>query len=88
MHNIASHYWNMVHGATSEDEKKDLERLLTMRVLTRNMAWVLKCKEVGTSIRSIQLFQLFPTFCDSRIGPDTLNWWEANVLKKSSYLGR
>jgi multimeric flavodoxin WrbA len=44
----ASRYWNMVHGATPEDVKKDLEGLQTMRVLARNMAWFLKCKEAGT----------------------------------------
>lgn len=44
---IASRYWNMVHGATPEDVKKDLEGLQTMRILGRNMAWFLKCKEAG-----------------------------------------
>lgn len=44
---IASRYWNMVHGATPEDVKKDLEGLQIMRVLARNMAWFLKCKEAG-----------------------------------------
>jgi multimeric flavodoxin WrbA len=44
---IASRYWNMVHGAKPEDVEKDLEGLQTMRVLARNMAWFLKCKEVG-----------------------------------------
>lgn len=44
---IASRYWNMVHGATPEDVQKDLEGLQTMRVLARNMAWFLKCKEAG-----------------------------------------
>ena len=44
---ISSRYWNMVHGATPEDVKKDLEGLLTMRILGRNMAWFLKCKEAG-----------------------------------------
>jgi len=44
---ISSQYWNMVHGATPEDVKKDLEGLQTMRVLGRNMAWFLKCKEAG-----------------------------------------
>ena len=46
---ISSRYWNMVHGATAEDVKKDLEGLQTMRVLARNMAWFLKCKEAGTN---------------------------------------
>ncbi len=44
---IASRYWNMVHGAKPEDVEKDLEGLQTMRVLARNMAWFLKCKEAG-----------------------------------------
>lgn len=44
---IASRYWNMVHGATPEDVEKDLEGLQIMRVLARNMAWFLKCKEAG-----------------------------------------
>jgi multimeric flavodoxin WrbA len=44
---ISSRYWNMVHGAKPEDVKKDLEGLQTMRVLGRNMAFFLKCKEAG-----------------------------------------
>ena len=44
---ISSRYWNMVHGATPEDVKKDLEGLQIMRVLARNMAWFLKCTEAG-----------------------------------------
>lgn len=44
---ISSRYWNMVHGSTPDDVKKDLEGLQTMRVLGRNMAWFLKCAEAG-----------------------------------------
>jgi multimeric flavodoxin WrbA len=44
---ISSRYWNMVHGAVPEEVKQDLEGLQTMRVLARNMAWFLKCKEAG-----------------------------------------
>ncbi len=44
---ISSQYWNMVHGATPEDVKKDIEGLQTMRTLGRNMAFFLKCKEAG-----------------------------------------
>jgi len=44
---ISSRYWNMVHGAKPEDVKKDPEGLQTMRVLARNMAFFLKCKEAG-----------------------------------------
>lgn len=44
---ISSRYWNMVHGHTPEEVKQDLEGLQTMRVLGRNMAWFLKCKQAG-----------------------------------------
>ena len=44
---IASRYWNMVHGTTPEDVLQDEEGLYTMRVLGRNMAFFLKCKEAG-----------------------------------------
>lgn len=44
---ISSTYWNMVHGWTPADVQQDLEGLQTMRVLARNMAWFLKCKEAG-----------------------------------------
>ena len=44
---ISSRYWNVVHGASPEDVKKDLEGLQTMRVLARNMAFFLRCKEAG-----------------------------------------
>jgi multimeric flavodoxin WrbA len=44
---ISSRYWNMVHGAKPEDVYKDLEGLQIMRILARNMAWFLKCKEAG-----------------------------------------
>jgi multimeric flavodoxin WrbA len=45
---ISSRYWNMVHGATPEEVKRDIEGLQTMRILGRNMAFFLKCKEAGT----------------------------------------
>lgn len=44
---ISSRYWNMVHGATPEDVQKDLEGLQILRILGKNMAWFLKCKEAG-----------------------------------------
>ena len=44
---ISSQYWNMVHGSTPDDVKKDLEGLQIMRTLGKNMAWFLKCKEAG-----------------------------------------
>lgn len=44
---VSSQYWNMVHGYTPEDVKNDLEGMQTMRVLGRNMAWLMKCIELG-----------------------------------------
>lgn len=44
---ISSQYWNMVHGATPDQVKQDLEELQTMRTLARNMGFLLKCKEVA-----------------------------------------
>lgn len=44
---VSSKYWNMVHGTNPEEVKKDLEGLQTMRILGRNMAFFLKCKEAG-----------------------------------------
>lgn len=44
---ISSRYWNMVHGATSEQVRKDLEGMQVMRILGKNMALFLKCKEAG-----------------------------------------
>ena len=44
---ISGRYWNMVHGARPEEVKQDLEGMQNMRILARNMAWHLKCKEAG-----------------------------------------
>lgn len=35
-------YWNMVHGNTNEEVMKDEEGLHTMRVLGRNMAFLIR----------------------------------------------
>ena len=42
-----SRYWNMVHGNTPEEVLQDEEGLQIMRVLGRNMAWLLKLKAAG-----------------------------------------
>lgn len=44
---VSSQYWNMVHGSTPEEVRQDAEGLQTMRSLGRNMAWLLKCIELG-----------------------------------------
>lgn len=37
----------MIHGANAEQAKQDAEGLYTMRVLGRNMAYLLKCQEAA-----------------------------------------
>lgn len=44
---VPSQYWNSIHGSTREEAMKDLEGLQIMRQLGRNMAWMLKCFDLG-----------------------------------------
>ena len=44
---VSSQYWNMVHGNTPEEVRKDEEGMQTMRTLGNNMAWLLKSIESG-----------------------------------------
>jgi multimeric flavodoxin WrbA len=44
---VSSQYWNMVHGNTPDEVKKDLEGMQTMRTLGKNMSWLLKCIDAG-----------------------------------------
>ena len=44
---VTSNYWNEVHGNKAEHVLQDEEGLQTMRILGNNMAWLLKCLELG-----------------------------------------
>jgi multimeric flavodoxin WrbA len=44
---VSSQYWNMVHGNTPQEVRQDLEGLQIMRVLGRNMAWLLQSIQAG-----------------------------------------
>ncbi len=44
---VASRYWNMVHGQTPAQVQEDREGIQIMRVVGKNMAWLLKCIEAG-----------------------------------------
>ena len=44
---VPSQYWNVVHGNTPEEIRRDTEGLQTMRTLARNMVWLLKCISLG-----------------------------------------
>lgn len=39
---VSSNYWNMVHGNTPEEVRKDEEGMQTLRLLGENMAYVIK----------------------------------------------
>ncbi len=43
----SSSYWTMVYGSKPEDVLQDAEGLQTMRNGARNLAWLLKCIELG-----------------------------------------
>lgn len=45
---VSSQYWNNVHALIPDDISEDLEGLQTMRTLGRNMAWLMKCIELGS----------------------------------------
>ena len=44
---VSSNYWNHVHGAQPDDVREDKEGLMTMYNIGKNMAWLLKCLELG-----------------------------------------
>jgi hypothetical protein len=41
-----ANYWNVIHGRTEGEVNQDIEGKQIMRVLGKNMAWLLKMKEV------------------------------------------
>lgn len=47
---ITSRYWNMVHGTTPEEVRQDREGIQTMKILGHNMAYFLKCKDMGSKL--------------------------------------
>lgn len=44
---VSSCYWNQVHGNTPDEVKQDLEGMRTMRILARNMAYLLKANKLA-----------------------------------------
>lgn len=43
----SSSYWNLVHGNEPREVEEDAEGLQTMRNAARNLAWLMKCIELG-----------------------------------------
>ncbi len=46
---ISGRYWNMVHGFTPDDVRKDAEGLQNLRYVARNMVYHLRCKEAAAA---------------------------------------
>ena len=44
---VSSLYWNMIHGMTPEEVKKDAEGAQALTLLGENMGWILRCIEAG-----------------------------------------
>ena len=48
---ISSNYWNQIHGSNAEEAMQDIEGVQTMKILGRNMAYMVKAlaaaKEAG-----------------------------------------
>lgn len=44
---VSGRYWNMVHGNTPDEVRQDKEGLQNMRILAKNMAYLLKCKQAA-----------------------------------------
>lgn len=62
----SSTYWNMVHGFSAEDVKKDLEGLQTMRNLARNMSFMIKAFADKKSTYPIEEHEVFTNFMDGK----------------------
>ena len=44
---VSSRYWNMVYGSTPDQVRADAEGMRNLRMLAKNMAWLLRCLEAG-----------------------------------------
>ena len=61
---VSSQYWNMVHGSTPDEVRRDEEGLQIMRTLGHNMAWTLRCIERG------RVAGVEPTAAEKRLRTD------------------
>lgn len=44
---VSSQYWNQVHGNNADEVCQDEEGMQTVRILGKNMAWLIKCINLG-----------------------------------------
>lgn len=50
-----SNYWNIIHGRTPGEVNHDTEGVQIMRLLGKNMAWLLKMKEATTNLIEVPI---------------------------------
>ena len=64
----SSCYWNQVHGFSAEDVEKDAEGLQTMRVLARNMVFLMRSIRLGKEQIGLPENErgAFTSFCDGK----------------------
>lgn len=58
---VSSVYWNQIHGNTPEEVVTDLEGVRTMKILARNMAYLIKCKEAAKNVPVPELLPVVRT---------------------------
>lgn len=44
---VSSTYWNMIFGRTADELNRDSEGIQTLKLVGKNMAWILKCINIA-----------------------------------------
>lgn len=57
-----SNYWNVIHGLAPGDAAKDAEGVQIMKMLGKNMAWMLRMKEQSKDIEPERADKIFTNF--------------------------
>ena len=52
---VSSVYWNQIHGNTPEEVMQDEEGIYTLKVLAKNMAYLIKCKEAAKNVEKPEI---------------------------------
>jgi multimeric flavodoxin WrbA len=58
----SSNYWNVIHGLAPGDATQDEEGIQIMKVLGKNMAWMLKMRERAKDIEPKETEKVFTNF--------------------------
>lgn len=61
---VSSQYWNDIHGGNPKEVKQDLQGMQTLRILGKNMAWIIKCiksgEKNGIEFPQLETFRDYP----------------------------